>query len=77
MNTTQAIYIVWEEETAEFDHWVYGGAGSGEVFPVFTQTTITKRCRFSSEVTDEMFARAEQWIQAERPDAKVIVIDED
>lgn len=66
-----AIYICWNEETAEFSHWEY--VGGGVTVARSNPVIVTKRCRWSSENTPEMRARAEAYIAQYRTEAWVEV----
>lgn len=69
-----AIFIEWTEETGEFLEWRYAGDGVTE--PVFKKKIVTKRARYSNTVTDDMIERANAYVKADRPDAKVVVLDQ-
>jgi len=68
---TRAIYIEWDEETQEFDHWNYVGNGYSD--PIFKTVKITKSARYSSEVSEEMIERAEDWIKDQRPEGRIVI----
>ena len=68
---TKAIYIEWDEEIKEHTGWRY--AGDGETLPTFVTATVTRRVRFSNEVTDEMMDRAVAYVEKERPNAWITV----
>ena len=69
-----AVYIEWAEETTEFDHWHYAGGGVTEV--VLRPTVVKKRALYSHDNSAEMVARAQRYVNTDRPDARVVVIDD-
>jgi hypothetical protein len=72
-----AIFIVWEEETAEFVEWKY--VGGGEYDPIYKQVTITKKARWSNENTKAQREAAQKYIHTEmqdKPTAKVVVLED-
>ncbi len=67
-----AIYICWKEETADFVKQEY--IGGGQHMNIYRQRTVTKRARWSTEETPEMFAAARKYIETDmqdRPNAYV------
>ncbi len=56
---TRSIFITWLEVQRDFKDWRYVGGGVYD--PIFDERVVTKRCRYSSAVTDEMMTRAKEY----------------
>ncbi len=69
-----AIFIEWAEAVGEFLEWRNAGIGVAE--PVFKTEVVTKRARYSNTVTDEMIERANAYVKEDRPDEKIVVLDQ-
>jgi hypothetical protein len=75
---TKAIYITWTEETAVNPVQEYTGGGCYHTTWEYKQ--ITKRARWSSEVTCEQLARAKQYIaenmQDDRQNVRAVIVED-
>ena len=57
--TTQSIFITWTEVQYTCIGRRY--VGNGEDAPIMEASTVTRRCRYSSDVNDAMMVRAKDY----------------
>jgi len=76
--TTQVIYITWQERGHTNIHQEY--VGGGIYATRANETLITKRARWSDEITPAMLARAEAYIrenmQDDRLNVRAVIVTE-
>jgi len=66
MTTKNTIYILWEEPQAQDFSEEYIGGGCFSAHATFQ--TVTRRCRWSSEATPDLMARAVAYIEENMQD---------
>ena len=71
MNKKKAVFILWDEETADPKR-VYISGGEGGIEWV-NRRTVIKRARWSNTVTDEEIARAKSYAIEYMDDGRVNV----
>lgn len=65
------VWIEWKEQDRKMTGRRY--IGNGEDVPVFETITVTRRARYSNDVTPEMIQRAHDYVESSRPEAQVVV----
>lgn len=75
---TKSIFILWDKTEYVFKEWKY--VGGGETRPVMEAKTVTVRCRYSSNVNDEMLQRANDYAATMSPESygnvRVAILDD-
>lgn len=59
---SKAIYICWDEQSAQFEGWKMGGWG--QLDPVFSPKTVTRRARWGAK-TPQAMAKARAYLETE------------
>lgn len=73
-----AIYIEWDEKDWKItDTYALPIAEGGGIKHTYEEITVTKSARYSSDDSEEMQARARDYIASDCPGARVVVVADD